>query len=119
MKNEDKGVRIGLLEEEDMSLGCRSCGLCRFEIYLPVCMMGYGYGSWRRGNKDENRDKLPLMLCIYRNLDDVGYCIMCDGVGYKETGGTFNNDIFVWLNKNHPPKKEEKRRKLAVSDTVP
>ena len=32
VKNEDKGVRIGLLEEEDMSLGCRSCGLCCFLI---------------------------------------------------------------------------------------
>ena len=121
MKNEDKGVRIGLLEEEDMSLGCRSCGLCRFEIYLPVCMMGYGYGygSWRRGNKDENRDKLPLMLCIYRNLDGAGYCIMGDGVVSKETAGTFNSDTFAWLNEDHPSKKEETRRKLAVSDAVP
>ena len=40
------------------------------------------------------------MLCIYRNLDGVGYCIMCDGVGYKETGGAFNNDTFAWLNEN-------------------
>lgn len=32
MKNEGKGVRTGLLEEEDMSLGCRSCGLGCFLI---------------------------------------------------------------------------------------
>ena len=32
VKNEDSGVRIGLLEEEGMSLGCRSCGLCCFLI---------------------------------------------------------------------------------------
>lgn len=52
------------------------------------------------------------MLCIYRNLDGVGYCIMCDGVVSKETAGTFNSDTFAWLN-------EETRRKLAVSDAVP
>ena len=47
------------------------------------------------------------MLCIYRNLDGVGYCIMCDGVVSEEIDDTFTIDILEWLNESPPPKKKK------------